>query len=197
MVEKGLADAVPENLWSLGYRFVPPFVKGENVFFIPRGHSTVSSSASKGYAHGGATPEEVIVPVAVFKATKVDWKAPKARFVGLQVHPTTGNALFHIQRLTRLSIDIQNPNFEDLRFVRATILSPEAELKGQELPLVAKGGTATVSLECYFDRSALGQKELTIQLVYEITGEDRVIELKVAGEFKSAVTGGFSLKDLK
>ncbi|MBU4074356.1 MAG: hypothetical protein KKF28_03075, partial [Proteobacteria bacterium] len=197
VVEKGVADTVPENLWSLGYRFVPPFVKGENVFFIPRGHSTVSSGAGKGYAHGGATPEEVIVPVAVFKATKADRKAPKARFVGLQIDPATGHALFHILRLTRLSIDILNPNSEDLRVVRVTILSPEAQLKGQELPLVAKGETATVSLECNFNRSALGRGELSIQLVYEIAGEERAMELKAAGVFKSAVTGGFSLKDLK
>ncbi len=197
VVEKGMADAVPENLWSLGYRFVPPFAKGENVFFIPRGHSTVRSGAGKGYSHGGATPEEVIVPTAVFKATKVARKTPKGRFIGLPTDSATGKALFHIQRLTRLSIEIMNPNPEDLRVVRATILSPEAELKGRELPLVAKGGVATVSLECYFNRSALGQGDLTVQLVYEIAGEERAMELKAAAEFRSALTGGFSLRDLK
>jgi len=198
VVEKGMADTVPENLWSLGYRFVQPFVKGETVFFIPRGHNTVSSGTGKRYSHGGATPEEVIVPIAVFKATKVARKAPKARFLGLQTDSATGKAVFYIQRLTRLSIEIMNPNLEELHIVRATILSPEAELKGREFPLIAKeGGTATVFLECNFNRSALGQGDLTVQLTYEIVDEERSLELKAEGLFKSAVTGGFSLKDLK
>ncbi|MDO8723264.1 MAG: hypothetical protein Q7J31_13725 [Syntrophales bacterium] len=65
MIGKEGADTAPENLWALGYRFVPPFIKGENVFFIPRGHSTVrAGGAGKGYTHGGATPQEVIVQVA-------------------------------------------------------------------------------------------------------------------------------------
>jgi hypothetical protein len=197
MIGRDVADTVPENLWSLGYRFVPPFIKGENVFFIPRGHSTVRAGAGKGYTHGGATPEEVIVPVAFFKATKAAWKAPAARFLDLRIDTPTGKAVFYVQRLMSLRTEMLNPNVEDIRIVRVAILNPKTELKGQDLPVLTKGQATTVRLDCYFDKSALGQEELVLQFVYEIAGEERVMEMKLAAEFKSAVTGGSSLKDLK
>ena len=194
MIGKDLADTVPENLWALGYRFVPPFIKGENVFFIPRGHSTVRAGARKGYTHGGATPEEVIVPVAFFKATKAAWKAPTARF--RDVRPT-GKVVFYVQRLIPLRIEMLNPNAEDIRIVRATILEPKTEIKGHDLPVLTKGQATNVRLDCYFDKSALGQEKLVLKFVYEIAGEERVMEMKLAVEFKSVVVGGLSLKDLK
>jgi len=198
MIGKDLADTVPENLWALGYRFVPPFTKGENVFFIPRGHSTVrSGSAGKGYTHGGATPEEVIVPVAFFKAIKAAWKAPAARFPDLRIDTPTGKAVFYVQRLISLRMEMLNPNVEDIRIVRVAILKPKTELKGQDLPMLTKGQATAVRLDCYFDKSALRQDELVLQFVYEIAGEEKVMEMKLAVEFKSAVTGGSSLKDLK
>ena len=194
MIGKDLADTVPENLWALGYRFVPPFIKGEDVFFIPRGHSTVhAGGAVKGYTHGGATPEEVIVPVAIFKATKAAWKTPTARFPDLS---TTGKAVFYVQRLIPLRIEMLNPNVEDIRIVRAMILKPKTEPKDQDIPILTKGQATTVRLDCYFDKFAIGQEELVLQFVYEIAGEERVMEMKLAAEFKSAETGGSSLKGL-
>ena len=198
MIEKETADHIPENLWAMGYRFTQPFAKEEKVFFIPRGHNTVRAGrAEKGYTHGGPTPEEVIVPVAVFKAMKAAWKAPAARFVDLRMDPGTGKAVFYIQRVTSLRIEIINPNPEDIRIVRTAILKPDAEIKGEETPLISKGQTTTIGVACYFNKSSLGQEELIVQCVFEIAGEERVMEMKLAAEFKSALTGGFSLKDLK
>lgn len=197
-IGKDLADTVPKNLWDLGYRFAPPFRKSEDVFFIPRGHSTVrAGSAGKGYTHGGATPEEVIVPAAFFKATKAAWKTPKARFLDLRIDASSGGAVFYVQRLISLRIEMQNPNGEDIRIVRVAILQPKTEIKGHDLPVLTKGQATTVSLDCYFDKSALGREELILQFYYEIAGEEMVMETKLAAEFKSVVTGGLSLKDLK
>ena len=92
---------------------------------------------------------------------------------------------------------IVNPNPEDIRIVRIAILKPDAEMKGQETPLIRKGQTTTIGVACYFNKSSLGQEELILQCIFEIAGEERVMEMKVAAEFKSALTGGFSLKDLK
>lgn len=94
-------------------------------------------------------------------------------------------------------MEMLNPNVEDIRIVRVAILKPKTELKGQDLPVLTKGQATNVRLDCYFDKSALGQEELVLQFVYEIAGEERVMEMKLAAEFKSAVTGGSSLKDLK
>ena len=94
-------------------------------------------------------------------------------------------------------MEMLNPNVEDIRIVRVAILKPKTEIKGHALPMLTKGQAAIVRLDCYFDKSALGQEELVLQFVYEIAGEERVMEMKLAAEFKSAITGGSSLKDLK
>ncbi|MCK4814469.1 hypothetical protein KA005_01760, partial [bacterium] len=76
-------------------------------------------------------------------------------------------------------------------------LSPDADIKGCTTPYVAGSGHSTVEVDCYFNKSALGEEELIIQFTYEISGEEHIKELKAAAEYKSAATGGFSLRDLK
>ena len=90
-----------------------------------------------------------------------------------------------------------NPNSEDIRILRVTVLKPDTEIKGQMLPVLVKEKASTVQLDCYFNKSALGHEELIVEWVYEIAGEERTWEMKVAAEFRTAITGGFSLKDLK
>lgn len=197
IIAKEMAYTVPENLWDLGYRFDPPFRKSDEVFFIPRGHNTVrAGSVGKGYTHGGATPEEVIVPVACFRTTRAAWKTPKARFPDLRID-ASGRAVFYVQRLIALQIEMQNPNGEDIRIVRVAALQPQTEIKGHDLPVLTKKKATNIRLDCYFDKSVLGREELILQFDYEIAGEEMVMETRLAAEFKSAVTGGFSLKDLK
>ena len=83
-VEEAEVKKIPENLWTLGYRFSQPFVQDSSVYFIPRGHNTVGVTGGlKVYVHGGAAPEEVIVPAAVFKPMKPVWKEPAVKFLKL------------------------------------------------------------------------------------------------------------------
>jgi len=81
--EKQVGD-IPDNLWALGHRFKQPFVSDDRIFFLPKGHNTVRQSGkAKGFLHGGVTPEEVIVPTAIYKLVKAAWKTPAARFLNL------------------------------------------------------------------------------------------------------------------
>jgi len=197
-VNKAEAGNIPENLWSLGYRFSQPFVDEDYVYFIPRGHNTVKGPRSgKGYVHGGASPEEVIVPAAVFKPARPAWKELAARFLNLRIDRKTGKASFYIQRVIPLQIEVQNPNSETIHILRVDLLSPDADIKGCTTPYIAGSGYGTVEADCYFNKSAIGEEELIIQFTYEISGEEYIKELKAAAEYKSAVTGGFTLKDLK
>ena len=52
------------------------------------------------------------------------------------------------------------------------------------------------TMNCYFKKSALGNKPLEIEVVYEISGEQHTLPLVLESEFKSAMAGSFSLKDL-
>lgn len=56
--------------------------------------------------------------------------------------------------------------------------------------------SAVVDCDCYFSREAVDEDRLTLQLSYEVGGEEGVVDVGVAASFKSAVTGGFSLRDI-
>ena len=196
-VEEKHINDIPDNLWSLGYKFKQPFVSNDKIFFLPKGHNTVRQTGRvKGYMHGGITPEEVIVPVAQYKLVKTVWKTPATRFLNLDLVKENGRAKFYIQRVVILEIEIQNPNPSDISVLRASVVSPETDLKGCETVDIRAGNVNTLKIGCYFKKAALGEKNLEIEIVYEISGEQYTLSLALECEFKSAIADGFSLKNL-
>jgi len=197
-ISKSEADKIPQNLWDLGYRFSPPFSDEDIVYFIPRGHNTVKRQASeKGYVHGGATPEEVLVPAAIFKAVKPSWKSVAVRFMGLKIDRDIGKASFYIQRIIPIKIEVQNPNSEPVQIVHVDILSPDADIKACTTPHIGGNQYGVIQIDCYFNRRAMESEELAIQFTYKIAGEEYTKELSLSAEFRSAVSSGFRLKDLQ
>jgi len=190
-------DKIPENLWDIGYRFKQPF-KAENItYFLPRGHNTIRQARSvKGHMHGGVTPEEVIVPISLYKPVKVARKLPSVRFLHLDTVKETGVAKFYIQRVVALEIEIHNPNTADINVLRASVISPTTDVKSCEVPRIAVGSTNILKMGCYFKKEALDKHSLEIEIVYEIAGEQHVLPITIESEFKSALSSGFSLKDL-
>jgi len=196
-VDPKQVDDIPDNLWALGHRFKQPFVSDDKIFFLPKGHNTVRQSGrAKGYLHGGGTPEEVIVPTAIYKLVKAAWKTPAARFLNLDLVKDTGRAKFYIQRVVTLGVEIQNPNTIDIRIFRASVTSPETDLKSCEVAVIPAGSVNTIQMSCYFKKAALGEKNLEIEMAYEVSGEQHTFSLTLECEFKSAMAGGFSLRDL-
>jgi hypothetical protein len=194
--EKQVAD-IPDNLWMLGYQFKQPYVSDNRIFFLPRGHNTVRQpSKAKGFLHGGVTPEEVIVPTALYKLVKAVWRTPASRFLNLDLIKETGRAKFYIQRVVTVNIEIQNPNTIDIRILRASVTSPEADLKSCDVGVIPAGSVNTIQMNCYFKKAALGEKNLEIEIAYEISDEQHTLALMLECEFKSAMAGGFSLRDL-
>jgi hypothetical protein len=188
---------IPDNLWALGHRFKQPFVSDNRVFFLPYGHNTVKQSGKpKGFLHGGVTPEEVVVPTALYKLVKAAWKKPATRFLNLDRVKETGKAKFYIQRVVTLKVEIQNPNAVELRILRASVASPETDLKSCDVAVIPAGSVNTIQISCYFKKAALGEKNLEIEIAYEISGEQHTLALMLESEFKSAMASGFSLKDL-
>ena len=167
------------------------------IYFLPRGHNTVRQTGMvKGYMHGGATPEEVIVPTASYKMVKAAWKTPSARFLNLDLVKETGAAKFYIQRVVTLEIEIQNLNSTEIRIHRASVISPETDLKSCETVTIPAGSVNTLRMNCYFKKAALDKKSLEIEIAYEIAGEQRTFPITLDSEFKSAMSVGLNLRDL-
>ncbi|MCK8604115.1 hypothetical protein [Desulfoferrobacter suflitae] len=191
------ACEVPENLWALGHKFQQPFIAEDKIYFIPRGHNTVRLPGKKSvFVHGGAAPEEVIVPTYLYKPVEVAWKKPAARFLQLELDQKSGKAKFYVQRIVPLEVEIQNPNTAELQVLRVSVVTPDTEIKGYQLPVVGPLATGVLKLDCYFKKAALNENSLEIEIVYEIAGGTHTTNAAVASEFKSAMTTGFSLKDL-
>ena len=197
IVTEDQVNDIPENLWAMGHRFKRPFSDEKEIYFLPRGHNTVRQTGMvKGYMHGGATPEEVIVPTASYKMVKAAWKRPSVRFLNLDLVKETGAAKFYIQRVVMLEIEIQNLNSTEIRIHRASVISPEADLKSCETVTVTAGSVNTLRMNCYFKKAALDKKRLEIEIVYEIAGEQRMLPLTLDSDFKSAMSVGLNLRDL-
>ncbi len=197
-IDAELADTIPDNLWEMGYRFKPPFSDADFVYFIPRGHKTAGTkTGARGYVHGGATPEEVIVPVAVFKLEERGWQDPQGRFINLRLDPHTQAATFHIQRVVGLELAVRNPNPEEIKIVRVEVARPEmAEIREFTPCVVMAGSEQQFKIRCYFNKNVINENELLLRFIYQFGEEERGVTLSSKAVFKTAMTGGFSLKDL-
>jgi len=196
-IEDGDIDSIPTNLWDFGYRFKQPFLESTNTYFIPRGHTTIRAGVPKGYVHGGATPEEVIVPVITWRPIAVPWKAPSSRFVGLNVDALTTKADIYVMRMITLKIELQNSNTKPMMIERVDVLTPGSDVRRGSTGELAPGKSLTVEVECTFDATSLTADELAVQITYSIEGTQQVADCRTAASFRSAVTGGFSLKKLR
>jgi hypothetical protein len=191
------AEKVPENLWGIGYRFTTPFSEDDAVHFLPRGHNTIRKAGrSRGFMHGGVSPEEVIVPVARFGLVAVAWKKPFTRFLDLELSADGKTAQFYIQRVVNIEIEVQNPNSVVLRPEALELLSPDAAVKDVELHDIEPESISVLSIDLYFQKAALAESSLELKLRYTISGQEYEQSLVQPAEFKSAMSGGFSLKDL-
>ena len=197
VVSEDQKKQIPENLWGIGHQFKRPFAEENTTFFLPRGHNTVRNSGpAKGYMHGGVTPEEVIVPTACYRMVKMARKPLAVRFMNLDIAKDTGRAKFYVQRVVTLELELQNANSTEISLFRTTVVAPEADLKSAETVTIPAESEKRLKISCYFKKSAVGQRPLEIEIAYEIAGEQRTLPVVIESEFKSAMTGGFSLRDL-
>ena len=195
-VETTEAETVSDNLWALGYRFCEPFSQQDRVYFIPGGHSTVRTThTSHTYVHGGASPEEVIIPAAEFRPIKITWQDPSCRFLDLPLNKEK-KAMFYVCRIVRLRIEVQNRNNEPLRIFGLEVLTPVTDLKSYTTPVIAPMSSGIIDCDCYFAKQVVSEDSLRIQFSYEIAAEEHIYDIRLPVTFRSAITGGFSLKDL-
>lgn len=187
------AATIPDNVWELGFRFVNPCHAGDVVHFVPRGHNTVASLTKRAFSHGGATPEEVIVPAAVFRLFRANWIAPAVRFV---IKLKDGRAPFYVKRMATVEIEIQNTNAAELRLESVTIAPAVGEIRAFSQTLVAANTIGQASVSLYFAPAATTVALLTFEFQFRIAQEtlNRRIELPVT--ISSAASTGTDLTNL-
>lgn len=187
------ADEIPANVWTLGHRFVSPFAQG--IHFIPRGHNTVASPGARPlFCHGGATPEEVIVPHGIFRLYPANWTPPRLRFLDLDL--SAGHARFYIKRIVPLAIEIQNSNSEEIRLESIRPVPGVGEVRAFDAVVIPPKGTNATTVSLYFSNEAINVSAMAFELTFRI-GQDMIsqkIELPI--KITSATSGGIDLKNL-
>jgi hypothetical protein len=192
------AGKVPQNLWDLGYRFMPPFGTTDEVYFIPRGHNTVKVGSAEGYVHGGATPEEVIVPVAVYRTVEAPLRPVAMRLLDLRHEGPDHHVVFYVKRLVSIELELQNPNPEPAQIQIVEVEGVEVEVKPVDTDVIGANDTQRVTFHCYFKTDP---SEVAVSVTFRarctVADQPIVSEQTIPVEFRSAVKKKtFDLKDL-
>jgi hypothetical protein len=187
-------DVIPENLWCLGHRFTNIMAGNSQVHFIPRGHNTVSSGGRAAYSHGGATPEEVIVPCGVFRLQRADWTLPNVRFTNLRMRE--GKAAFWIKRMSTVGIEIQNLNTVECSLIGVDIVTEMGEVRdfGQIVIPPKSVGSTTVTI--YFSANAKDATHLRVELTFRVAEEILVHSIELSVIISSPMSSGPDLHNL-
>lgn len=187
-------NLISENLWHMGHRFTNIMTENGQVHFIPRGHNTVSAGRCAAYSHGGATPEEVIVPCGVFRLQRAKWTLPNVRFTNLRMRD--GKAAFWIKRMSNVGIEIQNLNTVECSLINVGIVPEVGEVRdfGQIVIPPQSAGVAMVSI--YFSADAKDTTHLRFELTFRVAQETLVQSTELSIIISSVMSSGPDLHNL-
>jgi hypothetical protein len=188
------AETIPDNLWSLGIRFECP-LHSDKVHFIPLGHNTVASTRlEESYFHGGATPEEVIVPFSVYRLSK-----PERSRLGIRITDSAdsnGVYKWYIKRVVTLTFDLQNRSRSACMVSQVKIIPEVGEIRHFDAVEVLPESSAICKVSLYFQQTATQIAELTLTLVAMYGNEPDQISITIPVAISSAMSGGLNLKTL-
>jgi hypothetical protein len=189
------ANEIPENLWAFGHRFVNPYNSDGAVHFIPRGHNTVAAPGPRPlYSHGGATPEEVIVPCGVFRLFPAEWVIPSVRFLNLTSRD--GKAQFYVKRIANVTIEIQNQNAAECHVESVSITPPVGEVRAFDRVTVGAQSVGGMKVSLYFTASATATFTLTFEISFRVAQQSLVRRVEIPVLISSVTFGGTDLTTL-
>lgn len=188
------ADAIPSNLWSLGMRFEYS-AHSDKVHFIPVGHNTVASTRMEdSYFHGGATPEEVIVPFSLYRLDKPE--RPKLGIRIIESADSNGIYKWYIKRIVTVTLELQNRS-GSIGSVSQVRMDPEVgEIRHFDTVEVANGKSANCKVSLYFQPAAMQISELTLIVETKYAEEPIQSRITFPVDISSAMSGGLDLKKL-
>lgn len=188
------ANEIPENVWCLGIRFEDSH-NPDNVHLIPLGHNTVASSQSKGsYYHGGATPEEVIVPFSIYRLIKAERPLQGIRVIEPALQ--SGKYKWYIKRIEPITIEVQNRSSDDCVISNVEVHPKVADIRQFDEKTLSPGSSEKIQINLYFKESALQVTEITLTTFCRYGDESISSSLNLPVNITSAMSGGLNLKNL-
>ena len=181
--------ALPDNA-----RFQCYFIERERFqldanYLAARGYYRFAKTDENSYVHGGLTPEETIVPFAIFQRVAAKLKKPTVRLL-------TEELRYAVK--SRILLEIVNPNEQSLLDLRAEIQTPGVEAETVELAELPGKAVAEIAFEgARVRRGAPGEpKQLAVRLTYQFAGSAHTDDFEFPITIKTMMTTTFDLSQL-
>jgi hypothetical protein len=178
---------LPDNIQYQCYTFERERFGLDENYLSAKAHYRFLPTTGSTYIHGGLTPEETLVPVAVFTPLTLLPKPLTVRLLGNE---------FYYARKSEIRIELVNTNAYACEAVRLTIQSPNLDAPGVELDALPPTSQETVALEGRFRRSRGETDALHIRVTYDFLGQPQQQDIEEAIEMKSMMEQAFDLQDL-
>lgn len=140
------------------------------------------------YVHGGITPEETIVPIAVFSPVVI---SPKHLSLSL------ANIDFYIMKKGQIDLEVSNTNSYACTSVRIELrgnkLIGQPSIVISEIPAYSR---VTASLDCRFGNSRPGPEVLFFSVAFSFLGQSQHQETELTVNLKTIVEEKTSVFDL-
>lgn len=178
---------LPDNIQYQCYTFErKPFGLDKN-YLAARAHYRFLGTTESTYIHGGLTPEETLIPVAIFTPRTVSPKPLAVRLLSNQ---------FYYERKSEIQIELVNVNTYPCEAVRLEILNTNVDATGIELDILAPMSQAAVTIEGRFRRSRGEVGMLQIRVGYSFLGQPQQQDIEQTVEMKSMMKPAFDMNEL-
>lgn len=180
-------EQLPDNVQYQCYTFERKRFGLEENYLAAKRHYRFLPVTGSTYIHGGLTPEETLVPVAVFTPVTVSPKPLKVRLLDKE---------FYYGRRTEFRIEVVNTNAYACQAVRLEVRNPSVDVPGKELDALAPMSEAVVTLEGRIRRSRGDVDTLRIRITYRFLEQPHEQDVEQRIEMKSMMERAFDLDEL-
>jgi hypothetical protein len=178
---------LPDNVEYQCYTFERKRFGLEENYLAARRHYRFLPTTGSTYIHGGLTPEETLVPVAVFTPLTVSPKPLVIHLLGKE---------FYYGRRSEIQIEVVNTNAHPCESVRLEIQNPNVDVPGVELDTLAPLSQELVTLDGRFRRSQGDIDTLRIRVTYDFLEQPQEQDVEAPVEMRSIMKHAFDLDEL-
>jgi hypothetical protein len=180
-------EQLPENAQYQCYTFERKRFGLEENYLAAKRHYRFLPVTGSTYIHGGLTPEETLVPVAVFTPVTVSPKPLGVRLLRKE---------FYYGRRTEFQIELVNTNAYACESVRLEVRNQSVDAPGAELGTLAPMSEQVVTLEGRIRRSRGDVDTLRIRVTYDFLEQPQEQEVEQPIEMKAMMERAFDLDEL-
>lgn len=182
-------NKLPENSKYDCYIFEKDIYNLNSNYLVARRLYRFLPTDDHAYIHGGLTPEETIVPLAIYKPVTI---SPKTLTILL-----TGTQKIYIGTKVDLQLEITNTNNYPCEQVEVEFIDSNIEAEKQMVPIIQQLSRTTIKIPARCPRTAdASSKKLKIRLNFNFLGQPWEYLIDVPVEIVAPAKTKFDLDNL-